>query len=171
MLYFNGFSLKNEEKLFKEYLDNSLYSVAGFSYGAIKAFEYTYKTNSRIDTLILLSPAFFQNKDEKFKRLQLLNFKKDGKKYIENFLKNIAYPSTIELKKYLFEGSYQELSKLLNYVWDEKRLQSIVDKGIDIEVYLGEKDKILDTKEIYNFFKPYATIHYYKNKGHILCKL
>jgi pimeloyl-ACP methyl ester carboxylesterase len=163
--------LKNEEKLFKEYLDNSLYSVAGFSYGAIKAFEYTYKTNSRIDTLILLSPAFFQNKDEKFKRLQLLNFKKDGKKYIENFLKNIAYPSTIELKKYLFEGSYQELSKLLNYVWDEKRLQSIVDKGIDIEVYLGEKDKILDTKEIYNFFKPYATIHYYKNKGHILCKL
>jgi hypothetical protein len=116
--------LKNEDELFKKYLDNSLYQVAGFSYGAIKAFEYTYQTNNRIDTLTLLSPAFFQNKSEKFKRLQLLNFKKNPKNYIEKFLKNAAYPSTIKLKKYLLEGSYQELSELLNYVWDEKNFKA-----------------------------------------------
>ena len=58
--YFNGFSLQNEEELFSEYLLQSELCVAGFSYGAQKAFEYVYKSKERIDRLILLSPAFFQ---------------------------------------------------------------------------------------------------------------
>jgi len=36
-LYFNGFSLQNEEILFQEYLEKSDFVVSGFSYGAIKA--------------------------------------------------------------------------------------------------------------------------------------
>ena len=60
MLYFNGFSLQNEEEHFKAYLSDNDLTIAGFSYGAQKAFEYAYHSKERIDRLILLSPAFFQ---------------------------------------------------------------------------------------------------------------
>ena len=60
MKYFNGFSLNGEKELFKEYLIDSEFSVAGFSYGAIEAFEYVYNGKDRVDRLILLSPAFFK---------------------------------------------------------------------------------------------------------------
>ena len=169
MLFFSGFCLKNEKELFKEQLKNSEYEVAGFSYGAIKAFEYASNA-TRIDTLTLLSPAFFQTKDKKFKRLQLLHYKKNPQQYIENFLKNTAYPSNTDMKKYYHDGEYEDLEKLLNYIWDEKKLQLLKEKGVDIKVHLGQLDKIIESKKAYEFFKPYATVYYYKNKGHILCK-
>ena len=40
MIFKSGFSLKNEQTLFDEYINSSDYSVCGFSYGAIKAFKY-----------------------------------------------------------------------------------------------------------------------------------
>ncbi len=43
--------------------------------------------------MTLLSPAFFQDKNEAFKRAQLRYFKLNRELYIKNFLENIAYPS------------------------------------------------------------------------------
>jgi len=170
MQFFSGFCLSNEEELFKEYLQNSIYEVAGFSYGAIKAFEYALNSKTRIDKLTLLSPAFFQNQDKRYKRLQLLHFKKDATRYIENFLKNISYPCKKDLKHFLKPQGYEELNELLNYTWQEDKLKLLTKKGIDIQIHLGALDKIITTKDVYEFFKPYATIYYYKDKGHILCK-
>jgi len=165
MQFFSGFCLSGESELFSSFLTNSEYEVAGFSLGAIKAYEYCLNTTKRVDTLTLLSPAFFLDKDEKFKRLQLLHFKKNKDKYIENFLTNASYPCKNHLKNYFSEGSYEELELLLNYKWDERL------KDINLRVYLGAEDKIINTKEANNFFKNFATTYYLKEKGHTLCKL
>jgi len=170
LLYFSGFSLQNEKELFKDYLKNSSYEVAGFSYGAIKAFEYALTPTKRIDTLTLLSPAFFQDKDKKFKRVQLISFKKDKQSYMKNFLKNISYPCTKGMDKYFREESIKELQELLNYTWEIEKLEKLQKKGTDIRIHLGASDKIIDAKKAYEFFKPFATVYYYKDKGHILCK-
>ncbi len=166
MLFFSGFCLDKEQELFYEFLSKSSYEVAGFSLGAIKAYEYSLNTKKRVDTLTLISPAFFLDKDEKFKRVQLLHFKKNSDKYIENFLKNASYPCKNHLTKYLKKGSYEELELLLNYKWDK-----ILDKNIDIRVILGEDDKIIDAKEAFDFFKKFARVYLYKGRGHTLCKL
>ncbi|WP_238593468.1 hypothetical protein [Sulfurospirillum diekertiae] len=78
MKFFSGFCLANEQELFSSYLNQSDFTVAGFSYGAIKAFEYTLTCKERIDTLQLFSPAFFEDKDAKFKKLQTLSFSKNS---------------------------------------------------------------------------------------------
>jgi hypothetical protein len=166
--YFSGFSLENEEELFEEYIDHNDFTVSGFSYGAIKAFEYTLNCDKRIDTLQLFSPAFFQTQDTKFKRMQLMFFKKDAKAYCDNFLKNIAHPSTLDTVKYFTQGTMEELDELINYTWDEEQLKELVKKEIKIEVYLGQNDKIIDSNTALEFFRNYATVYYIKEKGHIL---
>ena len=168
MEFFSGFCLRDESELFSEFLTFSNYEVAGFSYGAIKAFEYSLKTKKRVDTLTLLSPAFFMDRDKKFKRLQLLHFKRDKKSYIKNFLENCSYPSKVELSKYLHEDSYEDLESLLNYEWREDDFLKL--KGIDIKVYLAEDDKIINSKKAMDFFKKVARVYYIKGRGHILCK-
>ena len=166
--YFSGFSLNNEEELFSEYIIESNFVVSGFSYGAIRAFDYVLNSEKRIDTLQLFSPAFFQTKDEKFKRMQLMFFKKDAKSYCDNFLKNIAYPNTFDTVKYFTQGTMEELSELLNYTWEEERLKKVLEKGTKIEIYLGGKDKIIDSLSAKDFFKDYGTVYFIKEKGHIL---
>ncbi len=74
--YFSGFSLENEEELFSEYFLNNDFTVAGFSFGAQRAFDYVINTNDRVDLLQLFSPAFFQDKDTKYKRMQVMYLKK-----------------------------------------------------------------------------------------------
>jgi len=166
-LFFSGFCLKNEQKLFNDYLIENEFTVSGFSYGAQKAFEYTLKSEKRVDLLQLFSPAFFQNKDKKYKRLQLMFFKKDANEYANNFLKNCGF--TKELAKNYFElESYEDLDALLNYTWDKERLEQLVNRGTKIEVYLGVDDKIIDSEETKEFFKEYAEVYYIKEKGHIL---
>lgn len=166
--YFSGFSLKDEKELFNEYLIENNFTVSGFSYGAIKAFEYVLNTDKRVDILQLFSPAFFQTQDKRFKRTQLMFFKKDENSYCENFLENIAFPSKFNMSKYFQKGTLEELDELINYTWDETLFQSIVDKEIKIEVYLGVEDKIIDANKACEFFKQFATVYYIKNKGHIL---
>jgi len=168
MKYFNGFSLNGEKELFKEYLIDSEFSVAGFSYGAIEAFEYVYSSRKRVDRLILLSPAIFQNYKKSFMRVQLRYFNADKNSYIEQFLKNVSYPSNIDLKVYLSMGTSCELEALLSYIWDRDRVKKIIDRGIEIEVFLGGYDKIIDSQKTYNFFDGLATIYFIKNVGHIL---
>jgi hypothetical protein len=167
-LYFSGFSLNDESKLFDDIIDNSDFVVSGFSYGAQKAFEYALNCDTRIDKLQLFSPAFFQNKDKKYKRLQLMFFNKDKALYCDNFLKNVIGDSSIDLKPYLNHGSQKELEELLYYNWEKSDLENLVNKGIQIEIYLGSNDKIIDSKDAYDFFKNYATVYLLQNKGHIL---
>ena len=136
MNYFSGFSLQSEEVLFKEYLEDGSLDVVGFSFGAQKAFEYAYKSKSRINKLILLSPAFFQTPKEAFVRTQLKHFTAQKDTYIKHFLANVSYPSHKSLERYLNIGTKEELEALLTYKWDSNKLQSIRDKGISIEVFL-----------------------------------
>lgn len=170
-MYFSGFCLENEKELFKDYLEQNDFTVSGFSYGAIKAFEYTLnqiKNNKRVDKLQLFSPSYFVNKNDKYKRLQLIYFKKDEKQYKNNFLNNIAYPKDTNLNKYIANGTYEELNILLNYPWKKKDLQYIVNNNVKIEVYLGNEDKIIDAFITKEYFRQFAEVYYIKNVGHIL---
>ncbi len=166
--YFNGFSLQNEEKLFSEYLIDSDLCVAGFSYGAQQALEYTYHSKERIDRLILLSPAFFQTQKPSFIRTQLRYFEAGEEAYIKQFLTNVSYPSKIDSSVYLKVGTKEELEALLTYIWDKKKIQEILDRGTTIEIFLGNNDKIIDIEEVFDFFSPLTTTYLLKGVGHLL---
>ena len=170
MRFFSGFSLKNEEYLFDKYIKKSDYSICGFSYGAITAFKTTLemlKAGKRVDTLQLFSPAFFQNRDEKFKRLQLMSYKKNRSAYMEQFIASCFLPyneKIIERK----ETTKEELKELLNYEWSLNDLKNIEDSGVKIEVYLGGEDNIIDVKAAKEFFLNISTTTYIKNANHFL---
>jgi len=168
MKYCNGFSLENEEGLFSHYINKSEYCISGFSYGAQRAFEYVYRTSNRIDRLILISPAFFQTQKSSFVRTQLRYFEADKESYVKQFLENVAYPSTQSLGKYLHVGTKEELHALLSYVWDKKKIQEILARGTTIEVFIGNKDKIIDSTEAIDFFRDITTLYTLKNSGHLL---
>jgi hypothetical protein len=166
--FFSGFCFSSERELFFDYLEEGEFIVSGFSYGAIKAFEKVLKSEKRVDKLQLFSPAFFQNKDEKFKKMQLMFFKKNKEEYKNNFLQNVKYPLLKNIDSYVKDGTYEELSELLNFIWKKEDLQKLVDKNIKIEIFLGEKDKIINSLEAKEFFKEFATVYYFKEKGHLL---
>jgi len=168
MTFFSGFSLAGEEALFDDYLEEGDFCVSGFSLGAIEAFEYTLKSKKRIDKLQLFSPAFFQDKELKFKRVQELHFRKDKAQYTKNFLKNIAYPSNYDMQIFYHDGSAEALHKLLYFEWSKQMLQELCVRSIMIEVYLGGEDKIVDTQKAKEFFQEFATVIWIKNGGHIL---
>jgi len=170
MQFFSGFSLLHESYLFKDYINDTKYTVVGFSYGAIKALEYVKKTlaaKKRVDTLQLLSPAFFQTRDAKFKRLQLLYYSKGEIVYMKQFIKLCFEPyeqKIVEQKKSI----KKELEELLNYEWDLDELENLLQKGIKIEVYLGENDKIIDVDGAREFFTQVSSVTYIKGANHFL---
>ncbi|MDX4060158.1 pimelyl-ACP methyl ester esterase BioV [Aliarcobacter skirrowii] len=166
--FFSGFCFFNEFSLFKEYLEDGDFVVSGFSYGSIKAFLYAKNSETRVDKLQLFSPAFFQTKDEKFKRMQLMFFKKDEDAYIKNFLENLKDKSTKSIENFFKKGSFEELDELLNFKWSKEDLKELIKKGVKIEVFLGENDKIIDSFVAKEFFKEFATVYYFKDKGHLL---
>lgn len=168
MKFFSGFCLHNEQELFDNWLENSEFAVSGFSFGAQKALQYALSSQTRIDKLQLFSPAFFNDKDEKFKRMQLMFFGRDKDAYIQNFLTNTAYPKNASLQQYYKNGTLEELQQLLYYHWEEEKLQKLKDKNIKIEVFIGELDKIVDSKKSAEFFKDFAEVYFIKNVGHIL---
>ncbi len=168
MRYFSGFCFYGEEGLFAPFLAQNDFNVAGFSYGAIKAFEYTLHATHRIDTLQLFSPAFFQDHDERFKQLQMRAFIANNAKYTQNFMQNIMYNSTVDLTPYTKEETQETLSELLYYTWDANKLHILKERGVRIEVYLGEQDRIINPLNVKEFFVPYATVYYFKNVGHLL---
>lgn len=168
MRYFNGFSLKGEEVFFKDKIVDNDFTIVGFSYGAIKAFNYVYSSRERIDRLILLSPAFFQNQRKSFVRTQLRYYKSDKKSYIEQFLKNIVYPSSLKLDSCLTQGRVEELEELLSYSWDSDKILELLKRGVTIEVFMGEEDKIVDSKRSFEFFSKLVPCYYIKGVGHLL---
>ena len=168
MKYFNGFSLNGEERLLSSYLVDSEFTVAGFSYGAQEAFEYVYATKERIDRLILLSPAFFQNHKKSFIKTQLRYYKAESRAYREAFLKNVVYPSSLDISSHLSEGTLEELTSLLTYVWEEEKFLELLARGVTIEVFIGESDKIVESRESYAFFSNFTTTYLLKGHGHLL---
>jgi hypothetical protein len=170
-LYFSGFCLNYEESLFDDYLEKNDFVVSGFSYGAILAFEYvldSIKKQKRVDKLQLFSPAYFVNETQKFKRMQLMFFQKDKLKYIDNFIKNTIYPVNLNINKYTTQGTYKELDTLLNYKWDKKDLQKLLEANIKLEVFIGAKDKIVNANISKDFFRNFGEVYFIKDKGHIL---
>ncbi len=166
--YFNGFSLEGEKVLFQSYFKENSLEVVGFSYGAQQAVEYTYNTKERIDKLILLSPAFFQTQKEAFVRTQLKHFSTQKENYVKQFLANVSYPADINLTPYVKIGTKDELEALLSYKWQKHKFQAIQDKGIRVEVFLGGKDKIINSQDALAFFSELSTSYYLKDAGHLL---
>ncbi len=169
MIFFSGFALKGEKELFTPWLIESDYSVAGFSYGAIKALEYASASKERIDHLLLLSPAFFQTRSKRYISLQLEAFSRDSKLYIKRFLERAAMPYQFDLHPYLGEASIDQLEELLRYRWDELKLRNIIEHGTTVEVVIADDDSIIDAKGALEFFTPLATATYHLRRGgHLL---
>jgi hypothetical protein len=171
MTFYSGFSLTNDRHFFEPFLRESDYTVAGFSYGAIKAALHAANSTTRIDTLQLFSPAFFQTKKSSFKRLQLTSFSTDRQSYLHRFIEGCFAPCRVQ-EVQIQTGTIDELEELLNFVWDDELMQKITDKGIEIEVYLGLEDAIIDASEAKLFFLPYATVTAIRRGNHFLqeCK-
>jgi len=168
MKFYSGFSLSNDKQLFLPYLKESEYTLSGFSYGAIKAFQEALSSSKRVDTLQLFSPAFFQDKTEKFIRMQNMYFAKDKEAYIENFHKSIFSPADVDQSVDLTDGTAKELEELLSFVWKADEIKALCDKGVKIEVYLGSEDKIINAHSAKEFFLPYADTYMINHAGHTL---
>ena len=170
MRFFSGFSLKNEECFFEEFINFSKYSVSGFSYGSIKAFRYVKERleyKKRVDMLQLFSPVFFQSRSESFKKLQLRSFEKNRQNYLNRFMTSCFFPYK-QMDIEMTQSTLDELEELLYYGWSVPELQSLSERGVKIEVYLGEEDKIIDVDGAREFFKDVATVTYIKDANHFL---
>ncbi len=170
MKFYSGFSLKNDEHFFKEYINYSEYTVSGFSYGAIKAFKYVKEQldlGKRVDTLQLFSPAFFQTKSVKFKRMQTMSFKKDSSSYLNLFISSSFSPYH---NKYIenVEANILDLNELLSYEWIVSELLRLKNSGVKIEIYLGGKDTIIDIEGARKLFVQISTLTYIKDANHFL---
>jgi len=172
MKFFSGFCVDLEKEFFKEYIEEGEFVVAGFSYGAQKAVEYVLNTPKRIDKLQLLSPAFFDY-NEKLIKLNLNAFRKDKKSYIKNFLSKAGIGKwKMENGKWkmkrkdieINECSEEDLVKLFTFDWE--KIKEI--KNIQIEIFLGEKDRIIALKKAYEFFKNYGDVYFIKDVNHFL---
>lgn len=168
MIFYSGFSLRDDRLFFDGLLKNGDYCVAGFSYGAIKAALYAAETSDRIDTLQLISPAFFQTKKESFRRLQMAGYLKDPAAYTEKFIESCFAPceaGSVELDP---DASEDQLRELLYFEWTRELMQSIRAKGIRIEVYFGLDDQVIDVTGAREFFIPYATVTSVRKGNHFL---
>jgi len=170
MKFYSGFSFSGEEELFSSLIKESEYTVCGFSYGAIKAFGYVQeclKNTKRVDTLQLFSPAFFQTKSEKFKRLQTLSYSKSKEKYLSQFRESCFLPYKVHKLNYT-QTALEDLEELLEYKWNLNALKDLESKGVIIEVYLGGEDAIIDVLAAQEFFLQVATVTYVKSANHCL---
>jgi pimeloyl-ACP methyl ester carboxylesterase len=170
MKFYSGFSLKNESHFFDEFINKNDFTVCGFSYGAIKAFNYAVEQlacGKRVDTLQLFSPAFFQSKTKEFKRLQLMAYRRNEEVYLRQFINSCFSPHAKKDVEHSVTVM-DELEELLNYEWSLSDLQAVADKDVKIEVYLGGEDKIIDVESAREFFKQVATVTYIKNANHFL---
>lgn len=172
MIFFGGFGFSDDIGLFSDILeqynllDSSDYSICGFSFGAQKAIKYALDSKNRINRIILLSPAFFNNKDMDFRKSQLLYFKKNKNLYMKNFLRNIGFSS--DMDKFLKEPNIDDLESLLRYDFNPDDFKKLQDKGILIMVFLGQLDRIIDSDVALEFFKDFGIVYFLKNTNHLL---
>ena len=99
--------------------------------------------------------------------MQLIGFKRDQSSYLEMFIGSCFSPyskATIEHT----EAIYDDLEELLTYEWTLWSLQELESAGVKVEVYLGEKDSIIDVPNAKDFFLEVSTLTYIKNANHFL---
>ncbi len=168
MIFYSGFSFADEASVFDEYLHRDDYTAAGFSYGAIKAAEHVAASHERIDRLQLFSPAFFQDRPEKFKRLQMMGYNKDKTAYLTQFRQSCFEPYVEVSTLSNIQTSAEELEALLYHVWEPKLLEQINKKGTRIEVYLGGEDHVVNADTVREFFRQYAAVYLIKKANHFL---
>lgn len=167
MRFYSGFALRGDQCFFDPFLKHSEYTVAGFSYGAIKAALFAAEARERIDTLQLFSPAFFQTKKESFRRLQMGGYFKDSERYLESFLTSCFAPLPA-VPVTFGENDAESLQELLYFEWTPPLMEKILSKGIRIEVYLGLNDQVIDVSGAREFFIPYATVTSIRQGNHFL---
>lgn len=167
MRFYSGFSLRNESARFAPWLRENDYTVSGFSYGAIKALEFAASASARIDRLQLFSPAYFCNKSEAFRKLQLKGYRRDSGAYRSKFLQSCFAPYAVEQVETEDDG-VEALETLLYYDWPVALLRSLRERGVRIEVYLGAKDAVIDAEVAKAFFASYATVYFIKGANHFL---
>ncbi|MDR3347563.1 MAG: pimelyl-ACP methyl ester esterase BioV [Helicobacteraceae bacterium] len=164
LIFFSGFGFKDESGLFGEFLPECDFCVAGFSLGAIRAFEFVVSAAERIDRLILLSPAFFENKDDRFRRLQTMAFARDRSAYMERFY---ALCGGVDPRWRDPDPPLDDLRLLLNFAWDKAALKNIGRIGVD--VIIGGKDNIIDSPAAMEFFVECGfNVKYIKQANHLL---
>lgn len=95
-------------------------------------------------------------------------FAKDKHAYLKSFIESCFMPAQTDTSVELQEGSAEELDELLNYTWKADELKAVQARGIEIEVYLGSEDKIIESHKAKEFFLPYATVFMINNAGHTL---
>ncbi|MRI58455.1 MAG: hypothetical protein C6H99_03000 [Epsilonproteobacteria bacterium] len=172
MVYFSGLGFRYEQVLFREYLDGGDFVVAGFSYGAQKACVEALKRidrGERIQKLQLLSPAYFDDMDEALKKKEIAAFVKNKEAYMRFFYKKALYPALdLDISRFQREPALHELQEVLHFHWRRSDLKRLQESGVDIEIYLGELDKIVNTKLAHRFFKEFGTSYLIKGVGHLL---
>ncbi|WP_027327782.1 pimelyl-ACP methyl ester esterase BioV [Helicobacter pametensis] len=168
MRFFSGFCFQNESELFAPLIQlEGKYTLNGFSYGGIKAFQtalHHLHNHQRIQTLNLFSPAFFQTQKPSFLKAQLMGFRKDSQSYIKKFLDLCGNPSS----KYYKQGTIEELEELLFFQWREEELNTLVQNGVEINIFLGGRDQIIPPQEALEFFSHFGNAYLYKDLNHCL---
>jgi hypothetical protein len=167
-MHFSGFCFYDESPLFDGLIDKSYSYISSFSYGCIQALDYIINNNVKIDKLYMFSPSFFNNQTLAFKNNQLKIFRKSQNTYLEFFYKNCLYNKKIDIDKYKKTDNIEILEKLLFYKWEEQIINKIINKNIEIIVFFGQYDMIIDINQAKKFFINYATIIDIPNVGHLL---
>ena len=178
MKFFGGFGFKDDVQIFERilhdlgYLEDNPYNICGFSFGAQKAVDYavdSLKNGSRINRVILLSPAFFNDKSDDFVAQQLQNFVKNRAIYMKAFYKNIGICEDDEA--FLREVETLDLrilEKCLHYKFVDSDLEALKARGVEIVVLLGGADKIINANVANEFFSKYGVVYFIKNANHLL---
>ena len=180
MKFFGGFGFSDEVRIFEPILRDlgyfeaicNPYSVCGFSYGAQKAVDYAVdalKNGNRINCVILLSPAFFNDKSADFVAQQLQNFAKNRAIYMKAFYKNIGVcvGDEAHLRKVETLDS-RILEKCLRYQFKSADLEALKARGVEIIAILGGADKIINANAANEFFSTFGIVYFIKNANHLL---
>lgn len=166
MQFFSGFCLSGEESLFDAFLPMEGAFVAGFSYGSISAVRYALEHDD-IKRVLLLSPAYYTHKDDEFKKTQLAAFENDKELYALKLLKKSGL-SAEEGTRYRHLGTKEQLDELLFFDWNKAGLESLINRSVQIEVFIGAADRVVEPLASKEFFEKFAKVYMFDNKNHVL---
>jgi hypothetical protein len=60
------------------------------------------------------------------------------------------------------------LEALLTYQWNERKINELLSRGKQIEVYLGGRDRIVQSDKAFEFFSALTVTYLIKDAGHLL---
>ena len=91
----------------------------------------------------------------------MMAYRKNEDVYLEQFINACFLPyerKSVNRSVTVLE----ELEELLDYEWDVSALSALSERSVKIEVYLGEKDQIVDAKVAKEFFFGYGNSNIYQ---------